>query len=48
MYGWTGKILHINLSTQKVTIESPGLDFYCQTIGGKGLGGHYLRQCANP
>jgi aldehyde:ferredoxin oxidoreductase len=46
MYGWTGNILHINLSTRKFRVETPGIDFYKKYLGGKGMGGYYLRQCA--
>ncbi|MCP4292152.1 MAG: aldehyde ferredoxin oxidoreductase, partial [bacterium] len=44
--GWTGKILHIDLTRQKIQIETPDQDFYHQYVGGKGLGGYYLRQVA--
>jgi aldehyde:ferredoxin oxidoreductase len=46
MYGWTGKILHIDLTRRRFEIEAPGMDFYARYIGGKGMGGHYLRACA--
>jgi aldehyde:ferredoxin oxidoreductase len=46
MYGWTGKILHIDLTTQNFQVETPGIDFYQKHLGGKGMGGYYLRQCA--
>ncbi|MCP3944880.1 MAG: aldehyde ferredoxin oxidoreductase [Desulfobacteraceae bacterium] len=46
MYGWTGNILHINLTTQSFRVETPGIDFYKKYMGGKGMGGYYLRQCA--
>lgn len=46
MFGWTGKILHIDLDRQKLSIENPEPDFYHKYTGGKGLGGYYLRQCA--
>lgn len=45
MFGWTGRILHIDLTNQKVEIEEPAPDFYHKYVGGKGLGGYYLRQC---
>jgi aldehyde:ferredoxin oxidoreductase len=47
MYGWTGNILQINLSTRSFSVETPGLDFYKKYLGGKGMGGYYLRQCAS-
>jgi aldehyde:ferredoxin oxidoreductase len=47
MQGWTGKILHINLETRRIEIETPDrVDVYERYIGGKGLAGHYLRPCA--
>lgn len=47
MFGWTGKILHINLETRRIATETPGRgDVYERYIGGKGLGGYYLRRCA--
>ncbi len=38
MYGWTGKILRINLSTQNVSVEQPEPDQYRRFLGGRGLG----------
>ncbi|MFH2059609.1 MAG: aldehyde ferredoxin oxidoreductase family protein [Pseudomonadota bacterium] len=46
MYGWTGNILHIDLTTKQVHVQTPDLDLYHQMVGGKGFGGHYLRECA--
>ncbi|MGD8846205.1 MAG: aldehyde ferredoxin oxidoreductase family protein [Desulfobacteraceae bacterium] len=46
MYGWTGKILHIDLTRRRWDIEIPGPDLYVHYTGGKGLGGYYLRACA--
>ena len=46
MYGWTGNILHINLTTRNFSVETPDSDFYGKYMGGKGMGGYYLRQCA--
>lgn len=46
MYGWTGNILHINLTLRDFHVETPGIDFYKKFIGGKGMGGYYLRQRA--
>ncbi len=46
MYGWTGSVLHINLTTQSYAVEKPGLDdVYLRYIGGKGLGGYFMRRC---
>ncbi len=46
MYGWTGKILHINLNNRRIEVETPSIDMLDTYIGGKGLGGKYLRECA--
>lgn len=46
MTGWTGKILVIDLTKKRIEVETPGLDVYHRYVGGKGLGGWYLRQCA--
>ena len=43
MYGWTGKILHVDLTRRRWDIEMPDPDFYVHYTGGKGLGGYYLR-----
>ena len=42
MNGWTGKILHINLSDNSQRIERPDQNIYHSLIGGKGLAGSYL------
>lgn len=42
MYGWHGKILHINLSDKTSRIEEPSSAMYEKFIGGKGLAGQYL------
>lgn len=44
MYGFTGKILHVNLTTQQLTIEEPNEAFYRQYVGGGLLGLYYLWQ----
>ncbi len=43
MYGWKGKILHINLTKGTHYIERPSSDLYKKYIGGKGLAGYYLK-----
>ncbi|MCG8617995.1 MAG: aldehyde ferredoxin oxidoreductase [Desulfobacterales bacterium] len=47
MHGWTGHILHINLTRHDYHVESPEPDLYHRFIGGKGLGGYYLHQAGN-
>lgn len=44
MYGWTGKILYINLTKKKYHIERPDIKIYEKYIGGKGLAGFYLKE----
>lgn len=46
-FGWTGKILHIDLTERTTSIETPKLEFYTRYVGGKGMGGYYLRQVAH-
>lgn len=45
--GWTGKILHIDLTQKAVSIETPDMDVYTRCIGGKGMGGRYLSPLAS-
>lgn len=42
MKGYTGKILHVNLTDQTLEIEEPTEQFYRDTIGGSIMGLHYL------
>ncbi len=42
-YGWTGRILKIDLSNKSYEIIKPESDIYKKYIGGRGLAGHYLR-----
>ncbi len=41
-YGYTGKILHVDLSNRKIDIEEQGEAFYRSYLGGRGFGYHYL------
>ena len=43
-YGYTGKILHVDLSNQKIEVEEPDEAFYRSYLGGRGIGYHYLMQ----
>ena len=43
MYGWTGKLLTINLSARSVDVRSPDLSIYRRFIGGRGLAGFFLK-----
>ncbi len=42
LFGFTGKILHVNLTTHQVEIEEPDQAFYRQYPGGSLLGLYYL------
>lgn len=42
MYGYTGKILHVNLTTRELTIEEPPEKFYRDYVGGSLMGLYYL------
>jgi aldehyde:ferredoxin oxidoreductase len=41
-YGYTGKILHVDLTDRKIEIETPDEAFYRTYLGGRGIGYHYL------
>jgi len=43
MFGWNGKIMKIDLTSQKTTVLTPPIEIYQKFIGGKGLGGYYLK-----
>ena len=40
--GYTGKILHVNLTKNEITTETPPESFYRRYLGGAGLVGYYL------
>jgi len=40
--GYTGKILHVDLSTEQITVETPDEEFYRTYVGGSALGLYYL------
>ena len=42
LYGWTGKIAHINLTSKTIQLECPPQSLYEKWIGGRGLAGYYL------
>ena len=41
-FGYTGKILHVDLSNRKIQIEEQDDAFYRSYLGGRGIGYHYL------
>lgn len=42
MYGYTGKILHVNLTDKTIEIETPDEQFYREYVGGSLMGLYYL------
>ncbi len=42
MKGYTGKILHVDLTKKKTRIEKPAEDFYRRYVGGNGFVAYYL------
>src|SRR4030042_293773 len=42
LYGYAGKILHVDLSKAKITIEEPSEEFYKTYLGGSAVGTYYL------
>jgi aldehyde:ferredoxin oxidoreductase len=43
-YGYTGKILQVDLSNRKIEVEEKDEAFYRSYLGGRGIGYHYLMQ----
>lgn len=41
-FGYNGKILRVNLTTRKISVEEPGEKVYRQYLGGGTLALHYL------
>ena len=41
-YGYTGKILHVNLSKSELEIEKQNEQFYRTYMGGSAMGLHYV------
>ncbi len=42
LYGYAGKILHVDLATGGVTVEQPPEEFYRTYVGGSAMGVYYL------
>ena len=47
-YGYTGKIVNVDLSNRKIEIEEPDESFYRSHLGGRGIGYHYLLKQVPP
>ena len=41
-YGYTGKVLHVNLTKGELEIEEPDEKFYRTYMGGSAMGLHYV------
>ena len=48
MFGFTGKILHVNLTTGQIEIERPPEAFYRTYFGGSAMGTYYLLKHTPP
>ena len=48
LFGFTGQILHVNLTTQEVEIERPDEAFYRLYLGGSLMGLYYLWRSTPP
>jgi aldehyde:ferredoxin oxidoreductase len=43
-YGYTGRILHVDLTNRKIDVEEKDEAFFRSYLGGRGIGYHYLMQ----
>lgn len=41
-FGYTGKILRVNLTTKEISVETPSADIYRTYMGGRALAAYYL------
>ncbi len=47
-YGYNGKILHVDLTTEKLEVEEPDETFYRKYMGGSAMGAYYLLKHTPP
>jgi aldehyde:ferredoxin oxidoreductase len=47
-YGYTGRILHVDLTTEKMSVENPPESFYRTYVGGSAMGLYYLLRDMKP
>ena len=47
-FGFTGRILHIDLTHRRVETEEQDISFYRNYLGGRGIGYHYLMKKLPP
>jgi aldehyde:ferredoxin oxidoreductase len=48
LYGYAGKILHVNLTQENLSIEEPPESFYRTYLGGSAMGMFYILQNQKP
>ncbi|MBW2584985.1 MAG: hypothetical protein JRE36_15815 [Deltaproteobacteria bacterium] len=47
-YGYTGRILHVDLTNRDIDIEDRDEAFFRSYLGGRGVGYHYLMKMVAP
>ena len=47
-YGYTGRILHVDLTRRRIEVEEPDAAFFRSYLGGRGIGYHYLMKMVPP
>ncbi len=47
-YGYQGRILHVDLTTEELTVEQPDERFYRKYLGGSAMGAYYLLKQTPP
>jgi aldehyde:ferredoxin oxidoreductase len=47
-YGYTGRILHVNVTNRNIEVEEKNEAFYRSYLGGRGIGYHYLLKMVPP
>jgi aldehyde:ferredoxin oxidoreductase len=47
-YGYTGRILHVDLTNRDIEVEEKDEAFYRSYLGGRGIGYHYLMKMVPP
>jgi aldehyde:ferredoxin oxidoreductase len=47
-YGYTGRILHVDLTSHRIDVEEQDDSFYRNYLGGRGIGYHYMMKMVPP
>ena len=47
-YGYSGKILHVDLTNRRIDIEEQDEAFFRSYLGGRGIGYHYMMKMVPP